>query len=323
MGNEIKVTNYAPIAIFAYNRADRLSALIHSLEKNDNTEEIDLYIFVDIPDKRSKKDRIYNSEVLQFVEYYKKQNVRFRKVIVEVAQKHKGLANAIIFGVSKVVNEYGKVIVLEDDLEVSNDFLDYMQRGLEFYQNDERVNSLAGYCPEIKHCFPYKKDIFLVPRAESWGWGTWKERWNRTDWEVKSYVKFQKDIIGQLLFNLGGSDLCKMLKDQMADESYNSWAIRWCYQQFRERKYTVYPIESRVIHCGNDNRSTHCQGWNSTQKLKQNYKKCQFEHVNPNLRMIWKFRRATNIENKNSMEKNVVKSKVLRRVNDIWKCWSK
>lgn len=286
------VAGYAPIVVFAYNRADMLERLLQTLEANPDTETMDLFIFVDVPDKKNKKDLKYNSEVIQFVDIYKNSNKKFKSVTVEVAEQHKGLADSIISGVSKIIDAYGKVIVLEDDLEVSNDFLDYMQRGLDFYKNDKRVHAVTGYCPKMKVSPFYKKDIFLSLRASSWGWGTWRNRWNRVDWEVKYYDKFRRDIVGQMLFSIGGSDLCGMLKHQMEDKNFNSWAIRFCYQMFRERKYTIFPVETRVIHCGIDKRSVHVKGGDISGKLKQSYKKCRFEPVSPSIRMIWRFRKS-------------------------------
>ena len=289
-----KIENYAPIVIFAYNRADKLKKLLECLEKNKFTNEMDLYIFVDIPDKKNKKYTKYNSEVLEFLKYYEIHCTNFKKINIEVADYHKGLADSVIYGVSKVINQYGKIIVLEDDLEVSNDFLDYMQRGLIFYEHDKKIWSLAAHCPKCKFLSTYEKDIFLAPRASSLGWGTWKNRWDNVDWGVTSYEKFRKDVVGRMIFNLGGNDLYRMLKGQMTDEKYDSWAIRWCYQEFLERKYTVYPKETRVIHCGNDNRSTHST-YRSTQNIKKRYKKCCFEILNPNIKVIWQFKKIHDI----------------------------
>lgn len=283
--------NYAPIVIFGYNRADMLENLLNSLEANKYIEKMNLYIFIDIPDKKKPRDIPLSKKVIEYVNVYKTIS-KFKNVVIEIAEQHKGLANSIVSGVTKVINQYGKVIVLEDDLEVSNDFLDYMQRGLEFYKNDRKVWSIGGYCYEkMKFPLGYHKDVFLGTRVESWGWGTWANRWNRTDWDVKSYMRFKKDIVGQLLFNIGGSDLCTSLEKQMKDLKYDSWAIRWSYQQFRERKYTVYPKESRVIHCGSDNRSTHTN-YKSKTKLKQKYAKCRFENLKPSVRIIWNFKKA-------------------------------
>lgn len=283
--------NYAPVVVFGYNRADMLKNLLESLEKNKNVEKMDLYIFIDIPSKKKPHDIPLSQEVIKYVNTYKTIS-KFKNVEIKIAKQHKGLADSIISGVTEIINRYGKVIVLEDDLEVSNDFLDYMQRGLKFYQSDSKVWSLSAYCYE-KMKFPvrYHKDVFLGTRAESWGWGTWVDRWNKTDWNVKSYVKFKKDVVGRILFNLGGSDLYKSLEKQMKDKNYDSWAIRWSYQQFRERKYTVYPRESRVMHCGSDTRSTHTT-YCSKVKLKQHYTKFRFESLKPNVKIILNFKKA-------------------------------
>ena len=240
----MKTGKYAPIVVFGYNRADMLENLMQSLERNKDIDEMDLFVFIDIPDKKKPRDILLSKKVIEYVEKYKKFS-RFKSINIEIAEKHKGLANAIISGVSKVINQYGKVIVLEDDLVVSNDFLDYMQRGLDFYKKDQRVWSVTAYCTKVKGIEKYKSDVFLAPRGESWGWGTWKSRWNHVDWDVASYEEFKKDFVGQMLFNLGGNTLCKMLRCQMTDSEYNSWAIRWAYQEFRERKYTVYKTKNK------------------------------------------------------------------------------
>lgn len=285
---------YAPIVVFAYNRADKLENLLKSLEKNKNLDRMDLYIFVDIPDKKKPRDIPLSEQVIEYVTYYKTVS-KFKSVKVEIAKKHKGLAESVISGVTKVINQYGKVIVLEDDLEVSVDFLDYMQRGLNFYKKNKKVWSLTAHCPLVKGVDKkYKKDVFLAPRAESLGWGTWKNRWDHVDWQVSSYSDFKKDFVGQALFRLGGSNVSKMLERRMTEKQYDSWAIIWTYQQFRERKYTVYPRESRVIHCGNDNRATHSTDYHSPQGLKEKYAPCVFCDLKPNFKLIWKFRCNSN-----------------------------
>lgn len=284
---------YSPVVVFAYNRADKLQILLNSLEHNENTEYMDLFIFVDIPNVEDTKNIEYNKEVQHFVYEYKNGNPKFKSVQIVIAKEHKGLANSIISGVTKIINEYGAVIVLEDDLIVSSDFLDYMQRGLSFYKNDNRIWSIAGYSKYMPYLKTYKYDVFLALRAESWGWGTWKDRWDKVDWEVKTYKKFAKNPIQKFLFNLGGNELSIMLRNQMKTENYNSWAIRWCYQQFLERKYTIFPKESRVVHCGDDNKSTHNAP--TTAKLKDKYDKSNFENISVDYRILNGYRKVNSI----------------------------
>lgn len=298
--------DYAPIIIFGYNRADMLKKLLESLEKNRDLDKMILYIFLDIPGKKHYRRNQYLSQrVIAYVNDYKKSS-KFKKVTVKIAEEHKGLANSIIQGVTEVIRKHGRAIILEDDLLVSNDFLDYMQRALEFYKKDKKIWSISAHCPAMESLASYQPDVFIAPRAESLGWGTWRNRWDHMDWALASYKKFRKDLMGRILFNLGGNDLCKALERQMTDPEYDSWAIRWSYQQFRERKYTVYPKESRVVHCGNDSRSTH-GSYYSTQGLKTEYKRCRFQPLRFDYKVVREFRKKNSVPLTNRIKAFILK----------------
>ncbi len=53
-----------------------------------------------------------------------------------------------------------------------------------------------------------------------------------------------------------GSDMTGMLDKQMKGEM-DSWAIRWCYHQFRKQSFTVYPVFSKVKNNGFGEDATH------------------------------------------------------------------
>lgn len=46
----------------------------------------------------------------------------FKSIHYTFSENNKGLADSIIGGVSQVINQYGKVIILEDDIVLSNNF---------------------------------------------------------------------------------------------------------------------------------------------------------------------------------------------------------
>ena len=85
--------------------------------------------------------------------------------------------------------------------------------------------SISGYYPPIGIPNTYYNDIFLSPRASSWGWGTWKNRWDLNDWEIKDFDNFIKNKKIQKRFNIGGEDMTEMLRSQIAGE-IDSWVIR-------------------------------------------------------------------------------------------------
>ena len=261
----------SPIVLFTYRRIPNKT--IKSLLKNRLAIESELYIFSD-----GYKNEIDKEDILE-VRKYLKEIDGFRKVTIVESSNNKGLANSIIEGVTKVLDEYGKVIVLEDDLIVANDFLEYMHEALEFYENDKKIWSIAGYAPELPCLKERKDELYLSPRASSWGWATWSDRWQMVDWSVADWQEFKKDKKAIERFNLGGNDMYKMLELQMLGK-LDSWAIRWCYSQFRQEKYTVYPVQSKVINDGfSDNKGTHNSGSYEKLAIKLNHKAVKFKKL--------------------------------------------
>jgi len=145
---------------------------------------------------------------------------------------------------------------LEDDLITSPNFLDFMNQALDFYENNPEIHSVSGYTLDLPSLKKYLKDYYLGYRASSWGWGTWKEKWEEIDWEVKEYNKFKRNPLKQIQFTRGGSDMPRMLKNQMKGR-IDSWAIRWCFDQFLKEQYTVFPTVSKLYNIGIGKNATH------------------------------------------------------------------
>ena len=238
----------APIIIFTYRR--QIDKLIESLLKNDLSAQSELYIFSD-----GYKSDIDKKDVLDVRNSLKLIN-GFKKINIQEYDKNNGLARSVIDGVTSIINKYERVIVLEDDLVVSENFLNYMNEALEFYENSENIWSISGYTPTFECLKDYNHDVYLSLRASSWGWATWKNRWEKIDWEIKDWNIFRSDEKAIQAFNKGGNDLFKMLEIQMLGK-IDSWAIRWCYSQFRNNAFTIYPRESKIVNIGFDEKGTH------------------------------------------------------------------
>lgn len=248
--NNIYLKNLAPICIFAYNRPDTLEKLIISLNKNDLAKESNLYIFSDGHKKETEIDAV--NKVRKYIHSIS----GFKSITIKESSINKGLANSVIDGVTEVITKYNKIIVLEDDLVLSENFLVFMNKALDYYEMNEKVFSISGYSKLMKNI---KDDIYFTKRASSLGWGTWLNRWSLIDWRINDYNSFLHNRKRQKEFNRMGSDMTRMLKNQMKGE-INSWAIRWCYNQFLMNKYSVYPTVSKVQHNGTDSRATHAAG---------------------------------------------------------------
>lgn len=278
-------TEFAPILLFTYKRLDTLKRTITALQQNYLANDSELFIFSDAP--KTPKDESGVSEVRSFI----KEIAGFKKIHLYEADKNKGLANSIIDGVSGKIKEYGRVIVLEDDLITSANFLSYMNQGLDFYENNRKVFSISGYTIPLSSPGDYQYDTYFLPRASSWGWATWKDQWENVDWDVTSFHQFKKDPSQIKAFNAGGSDMYKMLEKQM-DGKIDSWAIRWCYHQFRVASYTAYPIISKVQNIGFDEKATHTNVFNRYYTPVDEGKKQTFlfpKEVEPDRRLLSRF----------------------------------
>ena len=238
----------SPIILFVYNRLEQTQQTIKSLKKNFLAGESDLFIFSDGQKNDADKENVLR------VRQYIKTIQGFNNVIVFESPENNGLANSIISGVTQIIKQQDKAIVLEDDLVTSPNFLSYMNKALIYYQNNEKIFSIAGYTPPIKNP---QQDIYFTQRASSWGWATWQNRWKSLKWDLTvDYELFRKDKTQQKKFNIMGSDMCRMLDNQMTGK-INSWAIRWCFNQFLTQQYTVYPTISKITNIGTNSFATH------------------------------------------------------------------
>ena len=231
---------------------------VSALKKCVFASESELYIFSD--GAKADKDKQAVEEVRTFV----KDITGFKKVIIKESERNRGLASSIIEGVTDVLKFSERVIVLEDDLIVSTNFLAYMNQGLEYYANHSKVYSISGYTIPMKVPASYQYDVYFLPRASSWGWATWKNKWEGIDWSVSDFAEFSSNKERIRQFNKGGSDMFAMLKKQMTGE-IDSWAIRWCYHQYKTQTYSAFPISSRVQNIGFTSDATNTYVYNRYQ----------------------------------------------------------
>lgn len=242
---------YSPIILFVYNRPELTVKTINALKENHLAKYSDLFIYSD--SNKSEDDR----ENVQKVREIIKGIEGFKSVKITQSTTNKGLANSVIGGVTEIIKKYGTVIVLEDDLVTSPHFLSYMNSALKFYNNKSDIWSISGYNPISGGDIRKYKDVYFTGRASSWGWATWENKWLSNNWNVEfETLDIFYDKTKQKAFNEYGNDLFPMLKDQR-DKHINSWAIRWCFNQFLDASYTVYPIETLVKNLGLSGESTH------------------------------------------------------------------
>lgn len=244
-------TKPAPIVLFTYNRPWHLRQTVEALRKNELAAQSDLIIYSDGPKNRRVQTCVED------VRRYIRQIKGFKSLNIIERTENLGLANSIITGTTEVINEYEKVIVLEDDLVSSPDFLMFMNQALDFYQKEDRIFSVSGYGFPLSNTSGYTYDGYLSYRSMSWSWGTWKHKWQMADWDVTDFDSFIKNKDAQVLFNRGGEDLTHMLWLQIKGK-IDSWSIRWDYTHYKHSAFCFCPVKSKIYNIGFDGSGTHC-----------------------------------------------------------------
>ena len=237
----------APIALFTFKRPEHTRRTLESLAHNPEFVKSQLFIYCD--GARNNAESAQVEETRKLVRDWPHPN----KTVIE-RDRNWGLAKSIIDGVTTVVNEFGSVIVLEDDLVTGPYFLQFMNDGLRIYEQNENVASIHGWVYPIDGL----PETFFLRGADCWGWATWKDRWALFEPDGTKLMTELKNRRLTKLFDLNGSyPFTRMLAKQIAGKN-DSWAIRWHASTFLKNKFTLYSGRSLAQNIGVDGSGTHC-----------------------------------------------------------------
>ncbi len=243
---------YAPIVMFVYNRVDHFEKTYRALAECKEAKESDLIIFSDGAKNKDGEKAV--NEVRKAINLVKNSG-NFKSVKIIESPVNKGLVKSIISGVTDVMKEYGKAIVVEDDCVCSPYFLNYINKGLSFYEDDKKIGSIAGYTPTLDFPEYFSDDMFAAYRFCSCTWASWADRWENVDWELKNIKEFYNPE-KILKLNANGSDVFIRLYRQ-TKKSASSWAVRFGAHLVKNEQLTVYPKYSYIYNIGCDESGEH------------------------------------------------------------------
>lgn len=240
----------APVVLFAYRRPDHLERSLRSLAANSLAHSTQVTIYCDGP--RGSQDR----EAVELTRAVARNAQGFASLTVIEREENLGLAQSVITGVTEVLGSHDSVIVLEDDLVVSTDFLEYMNQGLRLYRDADQVISIHGYMYAVPPILP--QSVFLRG-ADCWGWATWRRGWELFEPDSRKLLEELDRSPDRADFDFNGAfPYRQMLKDQ-AEGAIDSWAIRWYASAFLQNKLTLYPGQSLVENIGQEGSGTHSE----------------------------------------------------------------
>lgn len=259
----------APIVLFVYNRPEHTKKTLNALRKNRLAEQSELFIFSDGPKKKDDQDLVMKvRELINNVSGFKKVTVIKQKI-------NFGLAQSITSGVTEIINDYGKVIVLEDDIVTSPYFLNFMNKALDYYAEHKNVWHVSGWNYPIHN--EVQQDYFFMHVMNCWGWGTWKDRWKNFNIDKKDDI-YSWDKVKIKEFDLDNSGIFWNQVIANKNKKINTWAIFWYATIFASEGLCLNPSKSFVKNIGLDGSGTNCGEENNQLNIELNQKDIEFSN---------------------------------------------
>lgn len=245
--------NYAPIVLFVYNRPKHTRKTLEALSKNTFAKESELFVFADGPKEDATIEQL---DAIKQTRSIVNSTLWCGKVSVVESDKNKGLADSIISGVTEIINNYGKVIVLEDDIVTGKFFLEFMNSALDKYRNDNRVWEISGFRNPVPAAS--KNASFFSPRESCWGWATWQDRWKYFKKDASYFLSiFTKQMIKEFNMDNANPNHFKQLERNFSG-TINTWAVFWAASIYIQNGLILIPSKSLVKNIGCDGSGVHC-----------------------------------------------------------------
>lgn len=251
--------NLAPIALFVYNRPEHTARTLEALAANYLADQSNLFVFCDGP--RTDANAV-TLAAINSVRALVKSKSWCKTITIYESDTNKGLAESIVSGVTQLVNEFGKIIVLEDDIVTAQGFLSYMNKALNLYKHDEEVMHIGSY-------IPYTNSISLLPETffsrfmSCWGWATWQSAWSKANWDAEALYHQISDPNIRYEFNLEGVlNYHEQLENNIIG-NIKTWAIMWFTSIFLNKGLCLYPKVSLSDNIGLDGSGENCVVQNS------------------------------------------------------------
>lgn len=253
---------YAPVIIPTLCRYEHFVRCIESLKRNTWAKYTDVYIGLDFPSKESHKEG--HSKIK---EYLSNSFSEFKSFTVFERQKNFGALKNVSSLSEYCSKHYDRYICIEDDIECSPNFLEYMDTMLEKYENDDSVIAVSGYTAPIR--LIYKEGATAVKQqlqANTWGIGRWTNKKEKVQELLNSSCLAKKFVIvykSGKIYQMTDWAMYDYLRCMAAGGSLNSglkMQTDFITRIFLnvEDKYVIMPTVSKTRNLGFDGSGLSC-----------------------------------------------------------------
>jgi hypothetical protein len=239
-----------PVIIIIFNRPEKTKLLFNSISKY---KPENLFIISDGPRNNHEGDL---EKVLESREIFK--NIDWNcEIFFNNSEKNLGCRERIISGLNWVFEKVDKAIILEDDCIPSKEFFPFMEEMLIKYQINHKIGSICG--SNLLSKWDRNKDSYFYSKyCNCWGWGTWRDRWQKIDTNLDNLeVSKSKKILKSYLGSYRAHIYWHFILNKVKKKKIDSWAYIWSFTNFINGNLHITPKYNLVSNIGIGKDSTH------------------------------------------------------------------
>lgn len=246
------ISSFAPVVIPTLCRDVHFIRCVESLKKNKYANKTHLIIAVDYPSKPE------HWEGYRRICSYLDTISGFEKVTVIKREENWGAVRN-----GNAVRDLGfslsdSVIFTEDDNEFSPNFLEYINKALIRFKDDDRIIWVTGYTKPYVFPSSYKNNFYIERWGSAWGCGFWRHKFE----QYKDL--YDIDYLKKLLLT---RSIRRELREKDAHYIYSILSmiktgdvcgdtLIGCYSTLHD-KYAIRPVLSKVRNHGQDGSGVH------------------------------------------------------------------
>lgn len=249
-------------------RHKHLEKCLESLKKNSWAKYVDLYIGVDYPTKDSHWPGY--REILKLMErdfsMFQSFHLFKRPTNYGADQNLEGLFQ-------EAIKDHEQFIFMEDDVEVSENYLEYMLKALDYFRDDPDVISVTGYSYPVKYKTEENCSIITQNAIfNMWGAGFWKNKFD----VIRKEIEEDLCLIRDFSYNIKHYHLSRYRRSDYINcvagvDPRDKDVRKLCYMFSSmtdiamsvyiqvNGKYQAIPVVSKVRNNGFDGTGLYCQ----------------------------------------------------------------
>ena len=240
----------APVLLIGFNRPDKLKLSLEAISKTSVTR-----ILVVLDGPRAEKDDEQKIDMCKNLANSFSSSFESFELIVR--EKNLGCRHGVQDALKLFFSEYDSGIVVEDDILISQEFVDFATWSLGEYQDDREIWVINGWSPFERGEIEMLPWLGRIPTV--WGWATWSDRWESYDPNIASSLGcVPSELISNLSlpasieFNKFWDSCFKKIR-----QGWDTWDYQLVYSMWKNGGLALNPPVRLTQNIGFDESATH------------------------------------------------------------------